>query len=1108
MCRFLPVLALGVTFSIGAVRGESIASGNSSSRAFGAGQEGSASPTANAQTNQKKEDDKPSSPDAPKADYSKEAVVVEQLHVRYQFENDGTGRKEQVIRVRVQSEAALQGWGQLRFGYNSANERIEIPYVRVIKPDRSAVTAGADAVQELSEPIQRIAPIYTDYREKHVSVPGLRPGDVLEYQTVTVIHTALAPGQFWMQHDFHKAAIVLDEQLEIDLPAARSVTLKSKPGLEPKITEENGRRIYRWSTSHLAHEEDEKSDANSKDAVKKKKKKKPEDEIPAVQLTSFASWEEVGRWYAGLEKDRRVPSQAVRAKADQLTKGLPTDIAKIEALYDYTARNFRYVSLSLGMGRYQPHSADEVLRNQYGDCKDKHTLLAALLEAEGMHASSVMINSVRKLDPDVPSPFQFNHMITMVPLGKEKEEVWMDTTTEVAPFRLLAFQLRKKQALVIPADSGAPHLEETPADSPMPDSEKLQIDGRVDDAGKLDATIAYEIRGDSELVARQIFRNVGSAKWNEVVEGMSSREGLGKDVTEVKVSDPDATREPFKFSYHVSKANYFDQSKKKLDLKLPLPVLGLATADPDDADSPDPIKLGAPNTSEYHIRLELPAKYKTHAPLPVAQKRDYGNFEASYKLEGNVFTADRKLNVSVSELPSARVQDYLAFRRVVATDLAQPLSLETTVAATTESSADTKPEDLIKRGNEEVKNGNYALAIDLLKRAVDADPKSKMGWNDLGLAYLDSRQDDLAITSFQKQIEVNPFHEYAYNNLGRVYLRQRKYDEAIRWFSKQIEIVPLDKYAHANLGSAYMDQKKYTEAVPELEQAASLTPDNAEAQVRLGQAYLNLGQDEKAMNAFDKAVKISARAMVLNNIAYQLTLKKTHPDVARRYAESAVTSTATTLRNLTLDRLETRNVGLTSSLASYWDTLGWVEFADSNLDKAQKYVTAAWQIGEGSEAADHLGQIYEKRGAKDQALHFYALSMNARRPEPETRSRLATLAGGDDKVDALVEKSRAELIELRTVKIANSSKQEGKADFFVLLTNGHGSEMSVEEVKFASGDEKMRLLTEAVRGARYSQTAPDDTAVKVVRRGTLSCSATAADCTFLLTLPADVRSVD
>ncbi len=1070
-------------------------------------QESSPSPTAKAQATQK-EANKSSSPEAPKADYSKEPVVVEQLHVRYQFENDGTGRKEQVVRARVQSEAALQAWGQLRFGYNSANERLEIPYVRVIKPDGSVVTAGADAVQELSEPIQRIAPVYTDYREKHVSVPGLRPGDVLEYQTVTVIHTALAPGQFWMQHDFHKAAIVLDEQLEIDLSAARSVTLKSKPGLEPKITEENGRRIYRWSTSHLAHEEDEKSDANAKDTVKKKKKKKPEDEIPAVQLTSFASWEEVGRWYAGLEKDRRVPSPDVRAKADQLTKGLPTDIAKIEALYDYTAKNFRYVSLLLGMGRYQPHSADEVLRNQYGDCKDKHTLLAALLEAEGMHASSVMINSVRKLDPDVPSPSQFNHMITMVPLGKEKEEVWMDTTTEVAPFRLLAYSLRKKQALVIPPDGGAPHLEETPADSPIPDTEKLQIDGKVDDAGKLDATIAYELRGYSELIWRQIFRNVGSAKWNEVVEGMSSKEGLGKDVSEVKVSDPDATREPFKLSYRVAKANYLDQSKKKLDLKLPVSIIGLATADADDADSPDPIKLGTPNTCEYHIRLELPARYTAHAPLPISQKRDYSNYEAAYKLEGTVFTADRKLTVGVGELPSARVQDYLAFRRVVVADLAQSLSLETTAAATTGSNTDTRPEDLIKRGSEERKNGNFGLAISLLNRAVEADPKSKYGWNELGLTYLDSNLDELAINAFQKQIEVNPYHDRAYNNLGQVYLRERKYDEAMKAFNKQIEIDPLHKYAHANLGRAYLEQHKYTEALPELEQAASLTPDNAEAQVRVGEAYLNLGQDEKAMDAFSKAVKISARAAVLNNIAYQLTLKKVHPDVARRYAESTVTSTANSLRNLSADRLEARNVGWTDSLATYWDTLGWVEFTDGNLDKAQKYIMASWQLGQYSEAADHVGQIYEKQGAKEQALHFYALAMNARRPEPETRNRLASLAGGNDKVDAIVEKSRGELIEQRTMKIANAAKQEGKADFFVLLTNGRGSEMSVDDVKFIDGDEKMKVFTEAVRGARYSQTVPDETAVKVVRRGTLSCTAAATDCTFLLALPADVRSVD
>ncbi len=66
-------------------------------------------------------------------DYSQESFVIEQMHSRYRFEADGTGRKEVTARIRVQSEAGVQQWGQLQEGYNSANERVEIPYVRVLQ---------------------------------------------------------------------------------------------------------------------------------------------------------------------------------------------------------------------------------------------------------------------------------------------------------------------------------------------------------------------------------------------------------------------------------------------------------------------------------------------------------------------------------------------------------------------------------------------------------------------------------------------------------------------------------------------------------------------------------------------------------------------------------------------------------------------------------------------------------------------------------------------------------------------------------------------------------------------------------------------------------------
>jgi Flp pilus assembly protein TadD len=1046
-----------------------------------------------------------------KQDYSKEGYVIEQIRARYRFESDGTGREERSLRVRVQNEAGVQAWGQLRLGYNSANEKLEFAYVRVVKVDGSVVTAAPDAVQDVSGWVQQLGAVYTDYREKHVSVPGLRPGDVLEFQAVKLLHTPLAPGQFWMQYDFLQASIVLDELLEVDVPAERAVKLKNKPGMEPKIAEEKGRRIYRWSNSHLIVEVEDKD----KEKDKKKKKKKPEQQVADVQISTFGSWEEVGRWYAGLEKERRMPSKEVKAKAEELTKGLISDLDKTEALYDFVAKNFRYVSLSLGMARYQPQAAGDVLYNQYGDCKDKNTLLAALLEAGGLHSSTVLIHSTRKLDPDVPSPSQFNHAITMLSLGKE--EVWMDTTTEVAPFRLLSYGLRKKQALVIPP-GGVAHLEETPADPPMRDTEVDEIDGKVDESGRLEAWVIHTLRGDNELLARMVFRRTSTSNWKIVVEGVNK--GLGGEVSDVKVSDPGATREAFVMSYKVSKANFIDWSKKKLELKLPLSAItpaGIASdvgeEGEDDAGTagegkkPEPFKIGAPNDHTYKIRLELATRYQAKAPVAISVERDYGAYQSSYKLEGNVFTAERKLMIRQGELPPARADDYRAFRQTVLADGGQPLTIESAVADTHTIPTGMKTDDLIKSGNEARQNGNYGLAINLLNRAVEADPKSRRAWDALGLAYLDDRQDGLAINAFQKQIEVNPYDLNAYNNLGRVYLRQRKYEEAEKWFKRQIEIQPLDKYAHANLGLAYTEWHKYQEAVPELEKAATITPENAEAQVRVGTAYLNTGDDAKAMEGFEKAVKISATPLIWNDIAYQLALKGAHLDLARRYAESAVASTATRLRNLSLNQIKQGDVGLTSSMSSYWDTLGWVGFAEGHLDVARKYIAAAWALNQFGEEGDHMGQICEKSGDKPGAARWYALALNGRRPELETRSRLAAVAGGDDKVDALVARYRDELQQERTVKFKSSAKLEGSADFLLLLGGASATGVTVEDAKSVSGSDGLKEVADALRRAKYSQQVPDDTPVKILRRGKVSCEAS-GDCTMLLMLVEDVRSVD
>src|SRR4029077_8569717 len=152
--------------------------------------------------------------------------------------------------------------------------------------------------------------------------------------------------------------------------------------------------------------------------------------------------------------------------------------------------------------------------NQYGDCKDKHTLFASLLQAAGIPAYPALISSSRKLDPDVPSPAQFDHVISVVPQGQSY--LWLDTTAEVGPFGYLLPQLRDKQALVMPGDKPA-ILVATPPNLPFPSIDTFTIEGKLNEEGTLESKMDYTSRGDAEIVLRSAFRQVPQPQWKDLV---------------------------------------------------------------------------------------------------------------------------------------------------------------------------------------------------------------------------------------------------------------------------------------------------------------------------------------------------------------------------------------------------------------------------------------------------------------------------------------------------------------------------------------------------------------------------------------------------------------
>jgi tetratricopeptide (TPR) repeat protein/transglutaminase-like putative cysteine protease len=1008
-------------------------------------------------------------------DYSDQAFVTESYRESFRFENDGTGREQIDARIKVNSDAGVQALGQLKVGYSSLSDKLEIPYVRVIKPDGSVVTAQDSGIQDVTYPN---ALMYSDYHEKHISVPALRPGDVLEYRFVRNIVDPLTPGQFYISYDFRDRGIVLDEQLEINVPKGRAIKLKTEPGADPKVTDEGDRRVYRWTHSNLEDEDDQNANTKSK---KRRVRARDEDETPSVQLTTFESWQQMGDWYAGLEKDRRVPNDALKAKAAELVQGKTTDIEKVKAIYDYVSRDYRYVSLSFGLGRYQPHAAGEVLANGYGDCKDKNTLLAALLAAQGFESTSVLIGSQHQLDPDVPSPMQFDHVITRV--NVDGQQIWLDSTNGVAPFQMLSFPLRDKEALAVALD-GKSAVVRTPAALPFESYDRSHIEGALNETGKLTAHFNAAARGDTELGLRFALRQIPNNKWKNLFDMMLGNTAMrGGEITNLKVSDPAQTDDPFKVEFDVAASNYFDWAAS--DPKLPLPMTAFQIAPPPDEDTknPKPIKFGGLGDASFEVKLGIPQKYSVRLPIGVDVKRDYAEYHSSYKFDNGVLLASRKLQVLMTEIPFDRREDYAAFRRTVEADQAQSIMLDNKAPGTAGLGGQQSPDELFDSAVQAANNNNFPLAIELFERVAKDDPKHKALWNNLGRAYLADDQYQKAIDTFKKQIEANAYDEYAYVNLGAAYEGMQNYDAATAQYQKAIEVSPLDPYAHASLGLLYSKLKRWNDAVPELEKAASLQEKNPLMQISLGQAYIATGQTDKGMAAFERAITISPTAVVWNNIAYSLAEQDVQLDRASQYSDAAINAIETQLRDVNLDTLRLQDIFTANLLYNVWDTKGWVEYKRGNIDAAEKYVRAAWESNGNGSISEHLGEIAEKRGNKDEAIRYYIYALTGQSPSVDARARLTALGVTSD-LDARIEKARVELQAQRTRKLSATGK--GTGDFFVLA-----SPAGNDQVRFVSGDAEIKAMTDVVKGANLNILFPSNSSVRALRRGVMKCGADA-----------------
>ena len=1027
-----------------------------------------------------------SSPSAP--DFSKEAYVIEEVSTRIAAEQDGTGVKESNARIKIVSDAAVKAFAVLSFTYTSANEVIDIDYVRVRKPDGSVVKTPDYNIQDMPGEVTRTAPLYSDVHEKHVAVKGLAVGDVLEYSKRERIVKPEVPGQFWTEYTFSRSAISKDERLEISFPTGKGLKVVS-PEFKPEIGEEGGRQIYRWKHSNLIVKEQDPNEIPRRIPPN-----------PDVQVTTFGSWEEVGKWYGDLQKPSMEVTPAIQAKAAELTKGSKTNDEKIRAIYNFVSLKYHYIGLDFGIGRYQPHAADDVLDNGYGDCKDKHTLLATLLKAAGIDAWPVLIHSQRKLDPDVPSPAQFNHVITLIPRGNDF--VWLDTTPEVAPYGLLLLTLRNKQALMIPSDN-PPSLVTTEANPPFAQEQDFTTNGRLDNSGTFKGHISQRYRGDTEVVLRAVFRQVAESQWQQAVQRFSYGMNFGGEVSNVKMTPPDDIEKPFELSYDYERKNYGGWADRQI--VAPLPPTGLETSDgTPEKKLTEPFLLGGLGTITFHSRVELPKGYEATGPPSCHEDQPFAEYTGKTEIDNGVMITDRKLTLKKTEVALSEWAGYRKFGKAISDDEFKFVYLRATGATAGNKPEATEPTEIFQQASAALQARDSKRAEELLNKLLAKEPDYKGAH--LALAYLMLNQNRMAdaTVEFEKEEKVSPADPRAYMAAARIAGLQGKKDYALEQWRKLLQAAPNNNTAAFNAASILVDQEKYPDAIDVLETAAKNAPDNSSLQYQLGDTYLKAGQKEKGIAHLHQAADTqSTDAMMLNNVAYTLAEAKTDLAAAQKYGEASLAALDEKARGD--ESSNAAGMQVTYEYGLVWDTVGWVYFQQGDNTRAEQYVRAAWQLEEDESVGEHLGEIYEKEGKTQQAVHAYesALALSStpsfsspsgrslnRKQELEIQKRYKKLTGKDSSLTETHRLPNGEwtltpgekLRRSREVKLVNDGKISGIAQFIVSINS-----KELESVDFESGDENLRPLESKLEKAHYPFEFPPDSNAILVVRVTVEC---------------------
>ena len=163
--------------------------------------------------------------------------------------------------------------------------------------------------------------------------------------------------------------------------------------------------------------------------------------------------------------------------------------------------------------------------------------------------------------------------------------------------------------------------------------------------------------------------------------------------------------------------------------------------------------------------------------------------------------------------------------------------------------------DKIDKALECFKKRDWNGAIDLFTSVLEVETDNAEIYNNLGLCYANTGDDEKAEKNYLKSIELNPKIPQCYINLSDLYYKQKRLGEGINILSYVIDMLPEDIIFRHYLARFYMEDAKLDLAIDELNYILDKQPDNYDAYYDLAKVYFEFGNYDSAIENFENVLE-------------------------------------------------------------------------------------------------------------------------------------------------------------------------------------------------------------------------------------------------------------